>query len=105
VAHILLTSIHPTHKRGVTYVSLTYHASLISDYSSISKYLLTRKCDIALEGYHIVGVLERCKCVGLCMFHGPLVGTCTLLISLALQHTYIMSVGFLTTRFPAFIIY
>ena len=53
MACILLASIHPTYKRGMAHISLACHAPLIIDYSTASKCLLTRKCDIALEQYHI----------------------------------------------------
>ena len=52
VAHILLASNHP----AINYVNASEQigcrAPLLRDYSSVSKCLLARECDIALGRYH-----------------------------------------------------
>ena len=51
MAPISLASIHLTINWVNTRKQNGCHAPLISDYSSASKYLLARKCDVALERY------------------------------------------------------
>ena len=50
MAPILITRFHIVYGRGNTCKQNGCHTLLISDYSSVSKYSLTRECNVALGG-------------------------------------------------------
>ena len=56
VAPISLASIYPAINWENTHERNGFHAPLISDYSSTSKYFLARECDVALERYRNMAV-------------------------------------------------
>ena len=62
MAPVSLASIQPTINWENTHKQNGYHAPLFSNYSSTSKCLLVRKCDIALEGYRMYAVYIGLAC-------------------------------------------
>jgi len=67
VVHVLLSSIHLTYKRGVARILLVCHTPFISNYSRLSKFLLSSTRNVAFERYRThLALYNRCPLYSVC---------------------------------------